>query len=62
MTIIHTVLYYRGIALVSHAGKVLLKIVAHRLSGHCETGGILPEEQCGFRPGRLTVDMLFVMR
>jgi len=53
---------YRGIALVSHAGKVLLKIVAHRLSGHCETGGILPEEQCGFRPGRSTVDMLFVMR
>ena len=53
---------YRGIALVSHAGKVFLKIVAHRLSGHCETGGILPEEQCGFRPGRSTVDMLFVMR
>ena len=53
---------YRGIALVSHAGKVLLKIVAHRLSGHCKTGGILPEEQCGFRPGRSTVDMLFVMR
>ena len=53
---------YRGVALVSHAGKALLKIVAHRLSGLCETGGILPEEQCGFRPGRSTVDMLFVMR
>ena len=53
---------YRGIALVSHAGKVLLKIVAHRLSGLCEAGGILPEEHCGFRPGRSTVDMLFVMR
>ena len=41
---------------------MLLKIVAHRLSGHCEAGGILPEEQCGFRPARTTVDMLFVMR
>ena len=53
---------YRGVALVSHAGKVLLKIVVHRLSGHCETGGIFPEEQCDFRPGRSTGDMLFVMR
>ena len=25
---------YRGIALVLHAGKTILKIVAHRLSGH----------------------------
>ena len=53
---------YRGIALVSHAGKALLKIVANRLSDHCEAGGILPEEQCGFRLERSTVDMLFVMR
>ena len=52
---------YRGIALVSHAGKVLLKIVANRLSGHCKAGGTLPKEQCGFRPARSTVDMLFVM-
>ena len=39
-----------------------LKIVAHRLSGHCKVGGVLPEEQYGFRPARSTVDMLFVMR
>ena len=53
---------YRGISLLSHAGKVLLKIVANRLSDYCETHGILPDEQCGFRPERSTVDMLFVVR
>ena len=53
---------YRAISLVAHAGKVLLKIVSARLSSHCEVGGILPEEQCGFRPARSTVDMLFVVR
>ena len=53
---------YRGISLVSHAGKVLLKIVANRLSEYCEAHGMLPEEQCGFRPDRSTVDMLFVVR
>ena len=54
--------YYRGISLLSHAGKVLLKLVANRLSDYCEAHGILPDEQCGFRPERSTVDMLFVVR
>ena len=45
---------YRGISLVAHAGKVLLKIVALRLGGFCATEGLLPEEQCGFRPRRST--------
>ena len=49
---------YRGISLVADAGKVLLKIVAMRLGGFCETEGLLPEEQCGFRPHRLTMDIL----
>ena len=54
---------YRGISLVSHAGKVLLKVVARRLSAYCEAKGLLPEEQCGFRPDRSTTDMmLFVVR
>eukprot|EP00752_Nemacystus_decipiens_P015555 g13878.t1 len=52
---------YRGISLVAHAGKVLLKIVATRLSNYCEREGILPEEQSGFRPRRSTLDMLFVI-
>ena len=53
---------YRGISLVSHAAKVLLKVVARRLSAYCEAKGLLPEEQCGFRPNRSTTDMMFVVR
>ena len=54
---------YRGISLVSHAGKVLLNVVARRLSAYyCEAKGLLPEEQCGFRPNRSTTDMMFVVR
>ena len=47
---------------MSHAGKVLLKVVARRPSVYCEAKGLLPEEQCGFRPNRLTTDMMFVVR
>ena len=39
---------HRGISLVSHAGKVLLKVVARRLGAYCEAKGLLPKEQCGF--------------
>ena len=39
---------YRGISVVSHAGKVLLEVVAKRLSVYCEAQGLLPEEQFGF--------------
>ena len=49
------------ISLVSHASKVLLKVVARRLSAYCEAKGLLPEEQCGFRPDRSTTDMMFVV-
>ena len=53
---------YRGISIVSHAGKVPLKVVARRLSAYCEARGLLPEEQCGFRPNRSTTDKMFVVR
>ena len=53
---------YRGISLVVHAGKILLKIIARRLSEYCERVGILPEEQSGSRPNRSTTDMMFVIR
>ena len=53
---------YRGLSLVAHAGKVLLKIVANRLGNVCEEAGILREEQWGFRPQRSTTDMMFVVR
>ena len=53
---------YRGISLVAHAGKVLLKIVATRLRAYCEARNLLPEKQCGFRPHRSTTDMVLVVR
>ena len=53
---------YRGISLVAHAGKILLKIIARRLSEYCERVEILPEERNGFRPNRSTNDMMFVIR
>ena len=53
---------YRGISLVAHAGKVLLKIVATRLSAYCEARNLLPEEQYGFRPHRLTTNIMFAVR
>ena len=52
---------YSDISLVVHAGKILLKIIAHRLNEYCEHVGILPEEQSGFRPNRSTTDMMFVV-
>ena len=53
---------YRGSSLVTHAGKVLLKIVATRLSAYYEARNLLSEEQCGFRPYRSTTDMMFAVR
>ena len=46
---------------MSRAGKVLLKVVARRLSVYCDAKGLLPEEQCGFRPDRSTTDMMIVV-
>ena len=53
---------YRGISVVAHAGKILLKIIARRLGEYCERVGILPEEQRGFQPNRSTTDLMFVIR
>ena len=52
----------RGIFLVAHSGKILMKLVTRRRSEYCERVGILPEEQSGFRPNRSTIDMTFVIR
>ena len=52
---------YRGIPLVSHAGKILVKIITRRLNEFCERVGVLPEEQSGFRPNRSTTDMMLVI-
>ena len=37
-------------------------MVTRILSTYCEAKGLLSEEQCGFRPDRLTADMMFVVR
>ena len=52
----------RCISLVAHAGKVLLKIVAGRLSTCYEAKELLPEDQCGFHPHRSRTDMMFAVR
>ena len=51
---------YRGISLLSIAGKIFARIVLNRLIAVSEAN--LPEAQCGFRPGRSTVDMIFTVR
>ena len=48
---------YRGISLVAHAGKVLLKVIAGRSVNTANR-----KEQCEFRPHRSTGDMIFVVR
>ena len=54
---------YMGISLVAHAGQILLKIIACRLSEYCERVRILPEERSGSRSNRSTTNMtLFVIR
>ena len=52
---------YRGLSLVAHCGKDSLKTMVNRLGDFCEEAGILPEEQCGFRPQRSTTDMMFIV-
>ena len=42
--------------------KVLLTIVASRLSNHYETEGLLPQEQRGFRFAQKTIAFIFVVR
>ena len=51
---------YRGISLLSVAGKILAKVLLNRLQPLSESG--IPETRCGFRPGRGTTDMTFSAR
>ena len=46
---------------MSIAGKVFARILLNRLSKHV-TPEIVPESQCGFRPNRSTIDMIFSLR
>lgn len=47
---------------MAHAGTILLKIIAHRLSVYSESLGILPWEQSSFRSNRSTMVMMFMIR
>ena len=51
---------YRTISLISHASKVMLKILLNRLKPQTET--IIAEEQAGFRPGHSTTEQIFILR
>ena len=51
---------YRGISLLSIAGKIFARILLDRLL--ILTEDVLPESQCGFRPSRGTIDMIFCAR
>ena len=45
---------HRGISLLS-TGKILL----NRLNAHLDQAGLIPENQCGFKKDRGTIDMIF---
>ena len=52
---------YRGISLLSIAGKIFARILLSRVSTHI-TPRVVPETQRGFRDNRNIVDMIFCLR
>ena len=48
------------VSLLSIVGKIFARVILSRLVTVAEQN--LPEAQCGFRPGRNTVDMIFATR
>ena len=52
---------YRGVTLLSIAGKILARVLLDRLIPAIAEV-VLPESQCGFRANRGTTDMIFVLR
>ena len=51
---------YRGISLLSIVGKLFARVALKRLQVLAER--VYPESQCGFRPNRSTIDMVFSIR
>ena len=49
---------YKPVALTSHAGKIMEKIILKRLPHYCEKNYIIPAIQEVFRKGRCTSDHL----
>ena len=52
---------FRGISLLSIAGKILARLILNRIIQHL-IDEIYPESQCGFRAGRGVIDMIFSLR
>uniref|UniRef100_A0A5F8GJ83 Reverse transcriptase domain-containing protein n=1 Tax=Monodelphis domestica TaxID=13616 RepID=A0A5F8GJ83_MONDO len=52
---------YRGISLLSTDGKILACVILNRLLPSVSEQN-LPESQCGFRPDRSTINMVFTVR
>ena len=53
---------YRGITLLSVAGKIFDRALLNRLNEHLEQSGLLLESQWGSRKDRGTIDMIFTAR
>ena len=51
---------YRTIALISHASKILLIVILNRLKNKVESE--VSDCQAGYRSGRGTIDMLFILQ
>ena len=49
---------YRTISLLTHASKVLLRVLTRRLQAKAEADGCLGDDQFGFRKGRETRDAI----
>ena len=51
---------YRGISLLPIAYKVLTSVLCKRLKPHATA--LIGPDQCGFRPGKSTIDQIFTLR
>ena len=51
---------YRGISLFPIEYKVLTSVLCERLKPHAKA--LIAPDQCGFRPGKSTIDQIFTLR
>ena len=53
---------WRGTSPLDVFGKVLAKVIQMRLQEEVPVEDVIPDSQCGFRPGRGRVDMIFCVK
>jgi hypothetical protein len=51
---------WRGMALLAMIAKLFCSVLSNRMTSHMQVIGL--EAQCGFMPGKNTVDAIFTMR